>query len=694
MAVIEPSTLNERTTAKLEAPPLNPGFASRRGVDFPAEDCEAANTGGAAVPGGSPWGSGQALHYRVRGGGRTRAQPNPSLEVHNFVTGMKLEALNPQDMKSIRPATVTKVFNNYHFRVTIDDHAEDYEDSKMAWICDSKHPYIFPIGWAQKYNITFKTPKIWKEGKFDWDEYLSMTSSVPAPEYCFGNKTPLKGIEVGMMLEAVNPQNHEEIHVAKIDAIVEHMLCVELLPIGEKVWYAQDSVLLFPVSWCDSNNYALHIPDTSAAKEPPKVPETKTVHVNSSEEWCDRIFFNYKCYAGPLISRNKLSQLPKHVGPGPLTLVLREVLNKMISASYKPAKLLKDWESDELPEEGMRLEMFRAKVKSGTYHAYVPIALTVDQVLPFCKDMCAKMQACPCLFGPEEYPGPCPNNCQNVDKSMIQNGTDRRGRPKESTLTGKRKRKKCTQEKKEKLLSQETASNDGKSAESEQSAGSTPPSESGTRPNSPDSGDCKKTQKKRRERKNEYPKLEMKTRGAKLPNFAIQMKEAHWNKKDVETMYNNSCAQKKGHTPDSDTENDTNGSSSNSRDAKNISDVSDPEEPELKKLKFNTYDPLPSDNKTSDEKDTDIAQIKDKLKLSSNPMDWTVDNVYKYLNNSKDCNLIADKMRQEKINGEALVMLEMPTIREVLHIKKEFAVHLRRHITKLRRFYVDNFEYK
>lgn len=276
---------------------------------------------------------------------------------------MKLEALDPQDMKCVRPATVTKVFNNFHFLVVLDDHTEDYEDTKMAWLCDSMHPYIYPIGWAQKNGLTFKTPKIWKEGKFDWDEYLTMTSSVPAPDYCFGTKTPMKGIEVNMKLEAVNPQNHEEIHVANIDAITEHMLCVELLPIGEKYWYAQDSDLLFPVGWCDSNDYALHIPDTTVEKEPPKLVEERAVNndMKCSDDWCDRIFFNYKCYAGPSISRNKLSQLPKHVGPGPLSLVLKEVLNKIISASYKPAKLLKDWETEGPPEEGMRLEMLRAK---------------------------------------------------------------------------------------------------------------------------------------------------------------------------------------------------------------------------------------------------------------------------------------------------------------------------------------------
>lgn len=291
-------------------------------------------------------------------------QPNPTLEAHSFSTGMKVEALSPQDMKTFRPATVLKIFNNLHFLVVLDDHIDDYEDSKMAWLCDNMHPYIYPIGWAQRNKLEFKPPKTWKDGPFDWEEYLTSNSAVPAPDYCFGNKEIIKGIEVNMKLEAVNPQNHEEIHVASIDMIVEHMLYVELLTVGEKFWYSQDSDLLLPVGWCDSNSYELHIPDTNK-KEPPKqvVLETKTIKedIKSSEEWCERIFFNYKCYAGPSISRNKLSQLPKAVGPGPLLLVLKEVLNKIISASYKPAKLLKDWESEGPPEEGMRLEMLRAK---------------------------------------------------------------------------------------------------------------------------------------------------------------------------------------------------------------------------------------------------------------------------------------------------------------------------------------------
>ncbi|XP_068626309.1 scm-like with four MBT domains protein 1 [Battus philenor] len=621
-------------------------------------------------------------------------QPAPTQEAHSFVAGMKLETLSPTDMRTIRPATVATIFNNLHFLVVPDDNLDDYEETKTAWLCDNMHPYIFPIGWAQKHNFNFKPPKSWKEGPFDWDEYLSMTSSVPAPDYCFGAKEPMKDIEVNMKLEAVNPTNHEEIHVASISSIVEHMVCVELVPIGEKFWYAQDSDLLFPVGWCDSNNYELHIPDTSSRERPkPEEPKVIKEDLKTTNEWCDRIFFNYKCYAGPSISRNKLSQLPKHVGPGPLSLVLKEVLNKIISASYKPAKLLKDWETEGPPEEGMRLEILRAKLKTSTYHAYVGVPTERSRVAAYCRAVCVRMQACPSLFGPAEYPTSCPHQCQLVDKSTFHNGTERRGRPKGS-LNGKRKKKKTAPEKREKEIqpSQESEGNrDGESVESDHSVVSAPASESGTRPNSPDSvSDYKRGHRRKREAKGAYPKLEMKTRGAKLPNFALQMKEAHWNKKDVETMYSNSCATKKQSTHDSDTENDTNGSSCTSRDVKHISDVSDSEEPELKKLKFTSYDPLPSDN-TFDKMST-LSWIKGKVKLAPNPLDWSVDDVYAYLSSTDDCKLIAEKMKQEEIDGQAFIMLDLPIIREFLHMKKKFALQLCKHISMVRWYYIDNFE--
>ncbi|XP_063899774.1 scm-like with four MBT domains protein 1 [Helicoverpa armigera] len=106
-----------------------------------------------------------------------------------------------------------------------------------------------------------------------------------------------------------------------------------------------------------------------------------------------------------------------------------------------------------------------------------------NEVSSFCRDVCVKLQACPCLFGPDEHSDHCPNDCQRVDKSTFHQYTERRGRPKGS-VNGRRKKKKAAPEKKEKEQqpSQETESNkDVESVESEHSAGSAPPSSPGTR---------------------------------------------------------------------------------------------------------------------------------------------------------------------------------------------------------------------
>lgn len=650
-------------------------------------------------------------------------------EPHHFIIGMKLEALDPQTMDSVRPATVVKVFNSFHFLVILDDHVPNLEDSEAGWLCHVMHPYIYPIGWAQKNKVTFTSPKIWSTSKeFDWDEYLSMTSSVPAPDYCFGmqNTTITNDFGKNMTLEAVNPKNENEIEAAIISHRVEHMLCVQLLCSRSTVWYHSESENLFPIGWCTANNYALQEPLDNIEKvevKPQSEPEIhkETIKMQLADEWCDRIFFNYKCYAGPMISRNKLSQLPKHVGPGPLSLVIKEVLNMIISASYKPAKLLKDWECDGNADDGMRLEMLKAKLKTSTYHAYVQVVCSAEDVSMFCRDTCCKLQACPFLFGPTEFIESCPERCTQVDKSKFQITTiERRGRPKGSLskssvpkcwTAGRKKRRKglhfMTIRARERRAAMEAegikeCAESGN--ESDNSPNSTPQqSESGTRPNSPDSiGDRSlKKQRKKREPRTNYPKLEMKTRGAKLPNFAQQMKESHWNKKDVETIYNNTCVPKK-HSHDSDSENDT--SSSNYNETKNndlISDVSDSEEPELKKLRFTPiYDPQPTDIKMFEnnlqynlgqQEDSFMSWVRYPIKLASNPAKWTINDVYNYLMTT-DCKTVADKLRDQEIDGAAFIMLNLPMLREFLHLRMEPALQLCKHITMIKWYYLVNYD--
>lgn len=251
-------------------------------------------------------------------------------------------------------------------------------------------------------------------------------------------------------------------------------------------------------------------------------------------------------------------------------------------------------------------------------------------------------------------------------------------------------------------LENENLSKDGVESgnESDQSLPFTPlHSESGTRPNSPDSNSDpsnKKSRKKRETRVN-IPPMEMKTRGAKMPNFALQIKQGHWNRKDVETIYNNTCVvPRKQFSDDSESDNSNSCNSNETKtngDMERISDVSDSEEPELKKLRVTPlHEPLPFDTKSIGYSDSSISlqsmnHCEINLPLPPNPSVWTVDEVFKYLNRFDDCREMASKIKEEEIDGVAFIMLNLPTMREHLKLKTESALTLCKHVTSLKLSY-------
>jgi hypothetical protein len=58
--------------------------------------------------------------------------------------------------------------------------------------------------------------------------------------------------------------------------------------------------------------------------------------------WCPRLYFRPRCYTGPHLCKARVLCLPRSVGPGPLSLVLNEVLSMVINVAYKPRSVLHD----------------------------------------------------------------------------------------------------------------------------------------------------------------------------------------------------------------------------------------------------------------------------------------------------------------------------------------------------------------
>lgn len=69
---------------------------------------------------------------------------------------MKLEVVHPQNRAEICPASITEVFDDKYFLVTVDDMSQknksedddddDNDSSEMTWLATISNPYILPYG--------------------------------------------------------------------------------------------------------------------------------------------------------------------------------------------------------------------------------------------------------------------------------------------------------------------------------------------------------------------------------------------------------------------------------------------------------------------------------------------------------------------------------------------------------------------
>ncbi|XP_010213710.1 PREDICTED: scm-like with four MBT domains protein 2, partial [Tinamus guttatus] len=112
-------------------------------------------------------------------------QDHADLRSHFFTVGMKLEAVNMREPFNICPASVTKVFNNHYFQVTIDDLRS--EPSKISMLCHADSLGILPIQWCLKNGVNLTPPKGYSGQDFDWADYQKQCGAEAAPQLCFRN---------------------------------------------------------------------------------------------------------------------------------------------------------------------------------------------------------------------------------------------------------------------------------------------------------------------------------------------------------------------------------------------------------------------------------------------------------------------------------------------------------------------------
>lgn len=138
-----------------------------------------------------------------------------------------------------------------------------------------------------------------------------------------------------------------------------------------------------------------------------------------------KIFFNHKCFTGPSLSKSKICSLPQYVGPGPMRLVIEEVVTKVISVAYVPPRILNDLSSKSFEELLIERNLtntvaieFKAKYQKRVHRDTIPVCVNPDDVSLYCECICEHIKCCYNLFGLTLYDGDdCPSHCRSLTKS-------------------------------------------------------------------------------------------------------------------------------------------------------------------------------------------------------------------------------------------------------------------------------------
>ncbi|KAG8186556.1 hypothetical protein JTE90_020859 [Oedothorax gibbosus] len=610
-------------------------------------------------------------------------EPRVPLKKHKFEIGMKLEAVNTLNFTDICPATVTQILDDFHFLITMDSFQEDGPSSTAC--CHSNYPYIFPINWAETNGLDLKTPKGY-ESKFLWNDYLKSNNAKAAPKEFFSEHLTNAEFQVSNKLEAADPFSLGDIKAATVVKVVDPLIWLHFdnEESDQNTFIrSMKSFNMFPVGWCASNSYPLQTPKLSEAEEKMEIveKEVKNVAQKSSQEastssptghlhsksWCPKIYFNHRCFTGPLLSKSKLAELPQAIGPGPLQLVIKDVIYRVVNIAYKSSRVLQILQGNGKSNVGMEQQLIKAKYKGKIFRATIDVIRNSEQVEEFCKNICLKLECCPYLFGPKHVGETCPNDCHTQTKTKFGYNFVKKknkvGRPPSNSSSGPSEnngetivkrggpgRKKKKQHWKH-LLSMKLEELDQKaqSRDSSETDERVKPIEQ--RPNKIPLVGKKKLK--------HTPSSSIVTRGAKLPNFGlwhhVSPFHARRGRPRTRPIRPPLFPPRKVGRPVGSTKKNLNAARKKEKEDE-IIDVCGTRSPS----------PVEEDNMSSSE----LPSIPKPTLLQSNPLEWSVEDVVQYLQKT-DYAPLAPLLKEQEIDGQALLMLNLCSVQQYLHLKPE-----------------------
>lgn len=594
----------------------------------------------------------------------------PVISKHSFSVGMKLEAVDPSAPFSICPATIAKVLDDKYVLVEIDDLRPDPRKNQ-TFVCHHNSAGILPVQWSLKNGLHLSAPPGYVGQDFDWADYLKQCGAEAAPQSCFPSPISDHGFKENMKLEAVNPCNLEEVCIATVSRVKGSYMWLQLegskKSVPECIVHVE-SMNIFPVGWCETNGHPLQTPRKAIVNKEKKIavvqPEkqilsSRAVHdglknqgLNSTEPiinrkyCCPKIYFNHRCFSGPYLNKGRIAELPRSVGPGNCVLVLKEVLSLLINAAYKPSRVLRELQLDEEESWLGHGEVLKAKYKGKSYRATVEVVRTADRVNEFCRTTCIKLECCPNLFGPLMVLEKCSENCSVLTKTKYTH------------YYGKKKCKRL-----------------------------------GRPPGAHTHFDIgiKKPGKKRKRRKHFFVHKKKRSSASvdTTPAGSLQgsADEDEQDEMDAESLSEDSTVDLQDELHEGSEVSEKKSRSSSPTHSELSHSLAQDREKRKRKLRICSFSD--DENKPPSPKEIKIA-VDEHLQLDSNPLEWTVTDVVRFIR-STDCAPLARVFHDQEIDGQALLLLTLPTIQECMDLKLGPAIKLCHHIERVKLAFYQQF---
>uniref|UniRef100_A0A915KYA2 SLED domain-containing protein n=1 Tax=Romanomermis culicivorax TaxID=13658 RepID=A0A915KYA2_ROMCU len=395
------------------------------------------------------------------------------LKKHNLEVDMKLEALHPLTRTQFYPANISEILNEYYFVVELDlmySLADESVGSRrgsilppdvpqsplqtclprptsLKIICHKESTGIFPVGWCAQKRLRLSV-----SDEFDWSSYLKRKGGRMLNEHHLLSENHLiwrAEFHRGQKFECVYPSpEKDKICVATVIRFIKPLLWVYF-----DSWpqFAAPIILhclttdLFPCGWCSTCQYPLDIGPSSSQilKDNYELVNFVNAKYVSYEkkfadtpnyafmprcympkygcQWSSCVFINTKCYVGPYLSRSRLSEMPRQIGPGPLVLVLKKVFRFVISSAYKPRDLFAEFQPDLFHYTNPFRDMIeiKAKFKGKRWRGMAEICKKTEHVDEWCRQLCEVLDACPSLISVKYVPDVenCAYRCSKAVKN-------------------------------------------------------------------------------------------------------------------------------------------------------------------------------------------------------------------------------------------------------------------------------------